>query len=159
MSIGDDIRQREFRNEFQKAMINILYTNNYLVNGLNEILKDFDITRQQYNVLRILRGQYPKAASINVIRERMLDKMSDASRIVDRLTTKGLVDRKPCDHDKRAADISITAKGIKLLEEMEEPVSISERYLTDNITEEEARTLNAILDKIRTPVEVENEIN
>ena len=85
MSLENDIQQREFRNESQKAILNILFTSYFIQDKMNELFKEYDITRQQYNVLRILRGQHPGHASVNLIRERMLDKMSDASRIVERL--------------------------------------------------------------------------
>src|SRR5687767_13937598 len=107
MSLANDIQQRTFRTEYQKAIINILYTENYMVGKMTEVFKAFDITRQQYNVLRILRGQYPDPASINLIKDRMLDKMSDSSRIVERLRTKGLVHRAGGKNDKRSAEITI----------------------------------------------------
>src|SRR5688572_9645875 len=113
MSLEEDIQQK-FRNDSHKAILNILYTSYYLEDKINTVFKKHEITRQQYNVLRILRGQYPGHASVNLIRDRMLDKMSDASRIVERLRLKDLVIRKSAEKDKRALVVTITASGLKL---------------------------------------------
>ena len=115
MSLEAEIHQREFRNEYHKAILNILHTNSFIVGKMNEVYKNYDITRQQYNVLRILRGQHPGHASVFLIRERMLDKMSDASRIVERLRLKDLILRQGGLRDKRSVEVSITEKGLKLL--------------------------------------------
>jgi DNA-binding MarR family transcriptional regulator len=148
MSLENDIQQKSFRSEFQKAILNILYTQNYLVSKMNDVFKPFDITRQQYNVLRILRGQYPNPASINVIKERMLEKMSDTSRIVERLRIKGLVAREDGKSDKRSAEVSITVAGLDLLKKMQAHVDEIELEIS-GLTEEEAKDLNLLLDKIR----------
>ena len=149
MPLEQDIHQREFRNEHHKAILNILYTHNYLVGKINDLFKDFEITRQQYNVLRILRGQFPGPASINLIRDRMLDNMSDASRIVERLRIKDLIKREDCKNDRRAVEITITEKGLSLLESMQGEVDKLDAMLHE-LTEDEARQLNSLLDKIRT---------
>ncbi|HEY0740606.1 MAG TPA: winged helix DNA-binding protein [Chryseosolibacter sp.] len=148
MSLEADIQQKTFRNEYQKAILNILYTQNYLVGRMSEVFKKFDITRQQYNVLRILRGQYPDPASINLIKERMLEKMSDSSRIVERLRLKGLIQREGGKNDKRAAEISITAAGLDLLKKMQKEVDELDDMIT-GLTPDEARELNTLLDKVR----------
>jgi DNA-binding MarR family transcriptional regulator len=148
MSLENDIQQREFRSESQKAILNILYTCYFVQDQMNILFKKYDITRQQYNVLRILRGQYPGNASVNLIRDRMLDKMSDASRIVERLRLKELVHRKSAEKDKRAVEVTITEAGLKLLDEMQEAIDEFESLL-DNLSEEETRQLNILLDKIR----------
>jgi DNA-binding MarR family transcriptional regulator len=148
MSLENDIQQREFRSESQKAILNILYTCYFVQDRMNTLFKKFDITRQQYNVLRILRGQYPGHASVNLIRDRMLDKMSDASRIVERLRLKELITRKSAEKDKRAVEVTITEAGLRLLDEMQESVDEFESLL-NNLSEEETRQLNALLDKIR----------
>lgn len=147
MSLENDIQQK-FRNESQKAVLNILYTSYFLQDKMNMLFKDYDITRQQYNVLRILRGQHPGHASVNLIRERMLDKMSDASRIVERLRVKELVVRKNAEKDKRAVEVTITEAGLKLLSEMQQGVEEFENML-NNMNEEETRQLNTLLDKVR----------
>jgi DNA-binding MarR family transcriptional regulator len=149
MSLEHDIQQRGFRNETQKAILNILYTGSYLQDKMNDVFKKYDITRQQYNVLRILRGQYPGNASINTIRDRMLDKMSDASRIVERLRLKELIVRRNAEKDKRAVEVTISESGLKLLEDMQEEVDNFESYLL-NLTEDETRQLNTLLDKARS---------
>ena len=148
MSLEKEIHQREFRNDYQKAMVNILYTYNYLVGKMNELFKGYDITRQQYNVLRILRGQHPGHASVLLIRERMVDKMSDASRIVERLRLKELVIRKFGAVDKRSVEVSITQKGLSLLQKMDDEVNKMEK-LFSHLNDDEIHQLNSLLDKIR----------
>jgi DNA-binding MarR family transcriptional regulator len=148
MRLEDEIQQKTFKSEHQKAVINLLYTSGFLINLFNEKSKVFDITRQQYNVLRILRGQHPKSASINLIKDRMLDKMSDASRIVERLRNKNLVERKISDNDKRAVDITITDKGLKLLSDMEPAIDTIDSIF-NKFSKHELETLNALLDKTR----------
>src|SRR5919107_3092423 len=108
MGIEKDIQQMKFRNEYQKAVINLIYTSNWMRERTAGILEEEDITPQQFNILRILRGSHPKPLSTLQIRERMLDKMSDTSRIVDRLVTKGLVKKTTCPQDKRLVDVLIT---------------------------------------------------
>jgi len=147
MSLENDIHQK-FRNESQKAILNILYTSYFIQDKMNMLFKQYDITRQQYNVLRILRGQHPGHASVNLIRDRMLDKMSDASRIVERLRLKELVFRKSAEKDKRAVEVTITDAGLKLLAEMQDAVDKFETLL-NTLSEDETRQLNILLDKIR----------
>jgi len=149
MSLEEDIKQEKgFKSERQKALINIMYTEGWLRNRMSEILKPFDLTSQQYNVLRILRGSSSKPISTSCIRDRMLDKMSDASRIVDRLYKKGLLERKTCSSDKRLVDVLITENGLKLLSQIDKPID-DMGSLSGMITEEEAQKLNEILDKLR----------
>jgi len=148
MSLENDLKQRSFVNEYQKAFVNILFTQSHLINEVNQFFKDNDITRQQYNVLRILRGQHPKPASINLIKERMLDKMSDASRIVERLRTKGLLSRELNQSDRRSVCLRISKKGLDLLNSMEVGVSKFDDLLK-NLNPKEVKTLNTLLDKIR----------
>ncbi len=147
MSIEQDIQQ-DFKNEYQKAVLNLIYTNYYLVDKMNDVFKKHDITRQQYNVLRILRGQHPGHASVNLIKERMLDKMSDASRIVERLRLKELITRENCVDDKRCVEVKITARGLKLLADMQPTVDHFELLLS-NLSEPETKQLNELLDKFR----------
>jgi DNA-binding MarR family transcriptional regulator len=128
--------------------LNILFTSNYLVTVVNDFFKPYDITRQQYNVMRIVKGQLPKAASIQLIRDRMLDKMSDASRIVERLRVKNMVKREISPDDKRIVHVTITDEGIKLLESIEVYVEEMERSIK-NLSPEEAAQLNNLLDKVR----------
>lgn len=146
--IEDEIKQKEFRNQHNKLLVNVLYTSSWL-NGLqNAVFKVHKLTPQQYNTLRILRGQYPEAASVNLLKDRMIDKMSNVSRIVDKLKEKDLVTREVCDHDRRQVDVKITEKGLSLLSLIDKEWQIWESNL-HTITEDEARLANQILDKWR----------
>jgi DNA-binding MarR family transcriptional regulator len=150
MSIETDIKQSNFKSPHTKAIVNIFYTNSWLQAGQMDIFKPFDLTIQQYNVLRILRGQYPNPITVIAIIERMLDKMSNASRLVDKLLLKGLAIRTECPNDRRAVDVKITQKGLALLEELDALQDIWENNLK-GLSEEEALQLSDLLDKIRTP--------
>jgi hypothetical protein len=147
MGIENDIQQTSFRNEFQKMGINIIYTANWLNEKMGQILSTEDITQQQYNILRILRGSDVPLSTLK-IRERMLDKMSDTSRIVDRLIVKGLVEKTACIKDKRLVDITVTKKGLQLLEKLD---VLNEHIdsILKGVNEKEATTINQILDKLR----------
>src|SRR6478752_1081878 len=105
MKLEDEIKQKEFRTEHHKAMVNMIFTSNWLDSKANDFFKKFGITSQQFNILRILRGSHPEPCTINMLRERMLDKNCDASRIVERLRVKGVLDRKTCSEDRRSVDI------------------------------------------------------
>lgn len=148
MEIGRSIQQTSFRSEHQKAMINVLYTYNWLMERIKAHFKEYDITPQQYNILRILRGSNPSPLTVLDLKERMLDKNCDASRIIERLGTKTLVKKKPCAADKRRVDISITPKGLKLLEALD---IYNERLdaMMQTLTENDATELNRLLDKLR----------
>ena len=148
MGIDKDIHQAKFRNEYQKAAINILYTYGWLMERTKELFASEDITPQQFNILRILRGSYPQPLSTLQIRERMLDKMSDTSRIVDRLIAKGLVKKGTCKSDRRLVDITITDKGKKLLEKLDVRQDELDGII-GNLSEKEAIVLSGLLDKIR----------
>lgn len=149
MSIKEAIQQEHFRSERQKAMINILYTNNWLVEHVRTMLKGQDLTNQQFNVLRILRGSAPEPLSTLQIRERMLDKMSDTSRIVDRLVIKGLAKKSPSKDDKRLVDVHITEAGQDKLAQLDQEEKALDKVLL-NLTEEEAQQLSDLLDKARS---------
>lgn len=140
--------ETKFEDNYHKTVVNIIYTYGWLMSLLKQRLSTQNVTLQQYNILRILRGQYPKAATVNLLKERMLDKMCDASRIVERLIIKGLVSRRINSEDRRAVDIKITKEGLELLGKLDlEMVSVD--ILGDTITEQEAYQLNMILDKLR----------
>ncbi len=115
MRIDDEIQSSKFEDNYHKAVININYTYSWLNNFLRERFEKYNLTPQQFNILRILRGQYPKPATVNLLKERMIDKMSDASRIVDRLVQKGLVSRCTNNKDRRAVDIRISETGLDVL--------------------------------------------
>src|SRR5689334_19472830 len=148
MGIEDDIQQVTFQSARQKAMLNVLYTYGWIIERVKNFLADEDITHQQFNILRILRGSHPKPLSTLQIRERMLDKMSDTSRIVDRLVVKGLVKKTICPADKRLVDVTISDKGQKLLKKIDaESDHITE--VMGNLSEKEAEDLSRLLDKLR----------
>ena len=148
MKIEQEIQQKEFRSEYQKLLINIFFTNNWLLEKTVQQLKPYQLTPKQYNVLRILRGQSPNPVTVKLIRERMLDKMSDASRIVERLRIKGLIRREICDDNRRAVDVYITDKGLKLLKELDVRAIKWEEDLK-TLSSEEAAQLNNFLDNLR----------
>jgi len=147
MGIEQDIQQTSFRNEFQKMGINLLFTANWLNEQIGKILSEEGVTQQQYNILRILRGSATPLSTLK-IRERMLDKMSDTSRIVDRLIAKELVLKNTCEKDKRLVDITLSPKGLDLVDQLDQ---FNDRIdaLLKGINESEAKTMNQILDKIR----------
>ncbi|MFZ1527284.1 MAG: MarR family transcriptional regulator [Ferruginibacter sp.] len=147
MGIQKDINQSKFRTEYQKAVVNLIFTSNWLNEKLRDIFERDDITSQQYNILRILRGAGQPISTLQ-IRQRMLDKMSDTSRIVDRLLVKGLVKKKISDTDKRLVDVSITTKGTNLLKKMDAYEDEMDGILA-GLTKDETKTLNILLDKIR----------
>ncbi len=154
MKIEEEIQQPAFKSPYAKAIINIIYTNNWLQSLQVETFKPFDLSPQQYNVLRILRGQYPNPITVIAIIERMLDKMSNASRLVDKLLVKELVIRRLCPHDRRAVDVIITEKGMQLLAEIDELQHTWEEKL-HGLTENEALQLSELLDKMRQSSELE----
>jgi DNA-binding MarR family transcriptional regulator len=148
MGIENDIQQVKFQSARQKAMLNILYTYGWIIEQVKGFLAGEDITHQQFNILRILRGAAPQPLSTLQIRERMLDKMSDTSRIVDRLVAKGLVQKVTCGKDKRLVDVTITEDGQKLLKRLDAEGD----HVTDvmsNLNEEEAEIISTLLDKLR----------
>jgi DNA-binding MarR family transcriptional regulator len=147
MGIEKDIQQPNFRNEYQKLGINIMYTANWLNEKISSVLSQEDITQQQYNILRILRGA-EKPLSTLQIRSRMLDKMSDTSRIVDRLVAKELVEKNTCPSDKRLVDVVLSKKGFAVLEKLD-LLNNHLDSLMKGISEKEASTLNQLLDQIR----------
>jgi len=148
MGIDQDILQSKFRNEHQKAIVNLLYTYNWVTEKSKELFATEDITPQQFNILRILRGSHPTPLSTLQIRERMLDKMSDTSRIVDRLIAKGLVKKGICKDDRRLVDVMITEKGKKLLERLDARQDEIDNII-GNLSKKEATSLSELLDKIR----------
>jgi MarR family transcriptional regulator, 2-MHQ and catechol-resistance regulon repressor len=148
MGIDQDILQSKFRNEHQKAIVNLLYTYNWVTEKSKEFFASEDITPQQFNILRILRGSHPQPLSTLQIRERMLDKMSDTSRIVDRLIAKGLVKKGVCKDDRRLVDVMITEKGKKLLERLDTRQDEIDNII-GNLSKKEAASLSDLLDKIR----------
>ncbi len=140
-------QQAPFRSPQHRVAVNLIYTYNWLTDQIRLVLKPHGITLQQYNVLRVLRGA-GEPISTSVIRQRLLDKMADTSRLVERLAQKGLVYRKPCKHDKRLVDISLTDAGHRILKEIDH---LDERLdaMLNNLTDEDATLLSDLLDKLR----------
>lgn len=147
MSLEQDIQQPLFRNEYQKAAINLIFSSNWLNEKIKYLLESEDITQQQYNILRILKGCQQPLSTLQ-IRSRMLDRMSDTSRIVERMLKKGLVEKRTCPSDKRLVDVSISHKGLELLEKLENKNAALDSIL-QSLSESEAITLNRLLDKMR----------
>jgi DNA-binding MarR family transcriptional regulator len=147
MKIEEEIKQSSFISAHQKAVINLIFTSNWLVHKQQSYFKPFGITGQQFNVLRILKGQHPKSISAKGIKSRMLDKHSDVSRLLDRLLAKKLIEKKSCVSDKRASDVFITQKGLALLHEIDSKQNDIDHVL--KLTNEEALLLSDLLDKAR----------
>lgn len=149
MGIEQDIKQNQFASEKAKAAVNIIFTGNWIAQQQTELLKPFDLTVQQYNVLRILRGQQGKPITVLGITERMLDRMSNASRLVDKLLEKELVQRMECPNDRRAVDILILPKGLELLQAID---VLQEEWGNKHIllSDEKLIQLNSLLDEFRT---------
>lgn len=148
MKLEDEIKSRKFSSESQKAHVNILFTSAWLNTQLMPLFKTAGISSQQYNILRILKGQYPNPVPLKLLTERMIDKMSNTSRLVEKLCQKKMVDRKTCKTSRRQVDISLTEKGLKIVEELNEKVDKYHRTI-NVLTNEEARELNNLLDKLR----------
>ena len=147
MGIEKDIQQQTFRNEFQKATVNIIFSANWLHEKINIFLEEEDITQQQYNIMRILRGSQKPLSTLQ-IRERMLDRMSDTSRIVERMLKKGLVEKNICHTDKRLVDVVLTKEGYAVLGKLDKKNTEIDNIL-QHLTAEEAETISRLLDKMR----------
>ncbi len=147
-AIEKEIQQKSFESNRHKAHINILFTASYISGITNKTLKPFDISAQQYNIMRILKGQHPKAASIKLLTERMLDKMSNASRLVEKLRRKGYISRVECPEDRRQVNVKLTEEGLNVLKESTEALDEAAKFM-NNLTEKEAGLLSDYLDKIR----------
>ena len=148
MKLEQEIKQKKFKSEIHKLAVNIIYTHSWLNSYQTKVLGKYNITTQQYNILRILRGQHPNPVTISLLKERMLDKMSDASRLVERLRVKGLVERKNCKNDRRRAEVLITEKGLEILDELK-VMDDNLKNVFSNISKDEAELVNNILDKMR----------
>jgi len=148
-SLKDELKTKKFRNHHQEVALNILYTSGWIHSRLLPILKTYGLSAQQYNVLRILRGSTPHTLSLGELKSRMLDRMSDTSRIVDRLVKSGYVRRSTDRTDRRVSPIGITEKGMKLIEALDEKDHELDA-ITGNLNKEEALLLSRLLDKIRS---------
>lgn len=147
MKLEDEIKQKKFKTMREKALVNIFFTANHFSLEQNRLLKPFDISMQQFNVLRILKGQYPNPASVKLLMERMIDKTSNASRLVEKLLAKALVERKVCESDRRQVDVLITEKGLQLIDAASASM---EKFISQmKIDEEKAQDLSNLLDQSR----------
>lgn len=147
MGLEQEINQYHFRSDRQKTMINLIYSYNWITEKMKHVLDEYELTMQQFNILRILRGANAPLSTMQ-IRERMLDKMSDTSRIVDRLILKDLVMKHTCPRDKRLVDVMITEKGLVLLSRLDAHQEEIDAVV-GNLSAEELCQLNTLLDKIR----------
>lgn len=148
MKLEDAIKQEKFRNEHHKLVVNIIYTAHWIELNNTRLLKPFGISPQQFNILRILRGQLPNPASITLLQDRMMDKMSNASRLVEKLRIKGYVERTTTTADRRKCDVSITELGLETLAKLDEMFD-EQHKIYSNLTLDEAKIVNNLLDKLR----------
>ena len=149
-TIEEEIKQKKFPNIYIKTDVNLLYTCGWLQNDQTRFFKKYGLSMQQYNVLRILRGNHPKPVMLSQITARMIDKMSNATRLVEKLKQKELVTRELNEKSRRQVDICITDKGLKLLAKIDDALNAQmppAHYV--NVTKDELDQLNLILDKIR----------
>ncbi|MEQ6118816.1 MarR family transcriptional regulator [Reichenbachiella sp. MALMAid0571] len=148
MKLEEEIKQAKFQDEWQKALLNIMYTGNWLTDNFMVISKKYAINDQHYNILRILRGKYPNCICPGEIKEVLVNKRGDLTRLLDKLVKMELVDRNINAENRRMVDVIITQKGLNLLAEMDPDVNQVEN-IKAHISEEDAKVLNDILDKIR----------
>lgn len=149
MILEKEIQQvKPFRNNYHKVAVNLIFTGKWMIQFHSNVFKQYNLTIQQYNILRILRDRNPGATTVGLIRERMLDRMSDTSRIIELLRKKKLVERNICEEDRRKMDVVITQKGLDLLEEIEKENERMDKHLSA-LDEEEIVLLNDLLDKVR----------
>jgi len=154
MRLEDEIQQFRFRNIHQKILINLFYTYNVISGRLQNLLRKENLTMQQFNILRILRGQHPEPVSNTAVKERMLDRNSDVTRIIDRMIRDGLVKRSNCESDRRRVDITITDKGLSILHRIDEYTEEMDR-LGCGLSEGEAQIFNEMMDKLRTGIDAQ----
>lgn len=146
--IEDEIKQTKFRSEGQKLIINLIYTYNQISGQMASTLQPHGLTMQQYNILRILKGQYPNPSTNNLVKDRMLDRNSDVTRLIDRMIRNGLVTRTSCEKDRRRVDILITQQGLDVLEAIQARESDLD-LIAQRLPEESQRAMNAMLDTLR----------
>jgi DNA-binding MarR family transcriptional regulator len=147
MKIEEAIKQQKFRSSHQKALINLLFTTSWVQGRQQDLFKPYKITLQQFNILRILKGQHPTSISGTEIKSRMLDRNSDVSRLLDRLVAKELISKRTCPNDKRATDVNITETGLELLRTLDKYQNQIDGVLS--LSEDEATQLSDLLDKAR----------
>lgn len=150
MKIEEVIKSTIELDTAKKVILNFMYTHNVIGDNFHEILKPYDISREQYNVLRILRGQKGKPANMCVIQERMLSKSSNTTRLIDKLLIKDYVTREVCPDNRRKIEVLITPKGLDILTELDPIVIQHEQLFANNLTQSELEQLNYLLEKYRS---------
>lgn len=153
MRLAELIQQPHFASSAQEAVLNILATQSWINGETANTLADFEVTPNQYNVLRILRGRHPDPHTCSEVSTRLLDRTPDVTRLLFRLEREGLVHRCRAEHDRRVVEVSITEKGLALLERIDEPMSALMDRLTRHLSADELATLSGLLDKLRTDQE------
>jgi len=149
MKIEEEIKSTVSLNDSKKIILNVIYTQNVINDKLNDILKPFELSGEQYNVLRILRGQKGNPANMCIIQERMLAKTSNTTRLVDKLLLKNLVTRNVCPENRRKIEVLITQKGLDLLKQLDPKIEEHENSFSKNLNSEELEQLNKLLEKYR----------
>jgi DNA-binding MarR family transcriptional regulator len=149
MKLEEELKQPRFRDEYQRAMLNIIFSGSWLEVRTTQILRPYDLSSQQFNVLRILRGSRPRPLNLLDIQERMMDKMSNATRLVEKLRQKELLTRKQCDSNRRKVEIEITDKGMELLSTLDPIMNAQHQEFANKLTTDEVKQLNSLLDKLR----------
>ncbi len=150
MKVEEIIKSSNKLAEAKKAVLNILITNTVLADNFNEILKPYDLSSEQYNVLRILRGQKSKPANMCTLQERMITKNSNTTRLIDKLLLKDLVTREVCPANRRKIEVTITNKGLDVLNKLDEKVIQHENVFANNLSKDELEQLNILIEKYRT---------
>ncbi|NJB85811.1 DNA-binding MarR family transcriptional regulator [Lewinella marina] len=148
-SIEEEIRQPSFRSPAHRTQVNIIYTAAWINQNTTQALRPFGLSIQQFNILRILRGRNGKPATVKLLTERMLDKMSNASRLVDKLKEKGYVRRQECETDRRRVDIVITEEGLDVIRRASEAVEETMASHFGNLTDDDFDELSTLLDRLR----------
>ena len=156
MKLSDEIKQAEFPDAHTEAVLNLHFTSHWLYRVFQEQLKEFDISNEQYNVLRILRGNRGGKYNLCEVQERMLNRTANATRLVEKLRKRGLVSRQPNEEDRRRVDIAITQEGLSLLVEMDQPTEEMNRRTVEALSSEEALTLTRLLERLRERLDVTN---
>jgi len=146
-SIDEEINSK-FPNDKVRMMVNLMFTTNCIKNQFTDFLKPYDISSQQFNILRILRGNEDWLA-MNIVKERMIEKAPNATRLADKMIAKGLIERQRCDTDRRVVFVNITKEGLKLLKKIDEVNDDDRINYIENVTEEEAKIVSDLLDKLR----------
>lgn len=149
IKVEDILKTRHPISEKKKLMINLMLTTNEAASKMSEALKPFELSIQQFNVLRILRGQGDKPANLCTVQDRMVSKMSNTTRLVDKLLEKKLVDRNTCEENRRKIEIFITEKGLDLLKEIDPVVEKTEKDFVKDLAPQEVENLNSLLEKLR----------